>query len=70
MWLCSAVTAIPLTRSARKTGFTSLAIRTKSPVVAALVAPVGWMLIAVATPMAGGISRLSTLTGAPRATLI
>src|SRR5437899_12954619 len=65
MWLCNAVTWMPLARSARRTGFTSLAIKTKSPVVAAPVAPVGWILIAVATPIAGGTSRLSTLTGPP-----
>src|SRR5438445_2575987 len=70
MWLCNAVTWMPLARSARRTGFTSLAIKTKSPVVAAPVAPVGWILIAVATPIAGGTSRLSTLTGPPRGTPI
>ncbi len=41
MWLCSAVTSIPLSRNAFITGATSLATSTKSPVIAAFPPPVG-----------------------------
>src|SRR5262249_22404029 len=41
MWLCSAVTAMPLLRSVLITGLTSAPIRTKSPVMAAFPPPVG-----------------------------
>src|SRR6266849_2579819 len=64
------VTVIPLARSARRTGLTSLAIRTKSPVAAAVLPPVAWMLMAVATPIAGGTSTLSSVTAPARGTLI
>ena len=39
-------------RSARMTGFTSSAVSTKSPVIAALPPPVGWKLMAVGRPSA------------------
>src|SRR5437879_5779232 len=42
MWLWTAVTSIPCSRRARSTGFTSAARSTKSPVIAAFPAPVGW----------------------------
>src|SRR2546422_7263128 len=51
MWLWSAVMAMPLSRRARITGFTSFPTMTKSPVIAALPPPVGWKLIAVARPL-------------------
>src|SRR5438105_7009299 len=41
MWLCSAVTSMPLSRKVLRTAFTSFAISTKSPVIAALPPPVG-----------------------------
>src|SRR6516165_8255437 len=41
MWLWIAVTSIPWSRSALRTGFTSFAISTKSPVIAALPPPLG-----------------------------
>jgi hypothetical protein len=41
MWLCTAVTSIPFDCRALMTGFTSSAVSTKSPVVAALLDPVG-----------------------------
>src|SRR5262249_8401110 len=41
MWLCSAVTAIPFCRRFLMTGLTSFPVMTKSPVIAALPAPVG-----------------------------
>jgi hypothetical protein len=56
MWLCIASTSMPCVRRARSTGLTSVASRTKSPEIAALPWPVGWKLIAVAVPMAGGTS--------------
>ena len=51
------------------TGLTSLAINTKSPVVAAFPAPMLWKLMAVATPIAGGISTLSTVMAPSRGML-
>jgi hypothetical protein len=51
MWLCSAVTSIPLLLNVLITGLTSSAVRTKSPVIAALPPPVGWKPMASATPM-------------------
>ena len=60
--------AIPLSRRARITGLTSLAIRTKSPVIAALPPLVGWKLIAVASPMDGGTSTPSAVTCSARGT--
>src|SRR5215510_15028369 len=54
MWLWMAVTSMPFVRSALITGFTSSATSTKSPVIAALPPPVGWKLIAVATPVGPG----------------
>src|SRR5712691_2148278 len=47
---------MPCARNVRATGLTSPAINTKSPVMAALPLPVGWKLIAVATPIAGSNS--------------
>ena len=41
IWLCRAVTAIPLARKVAMTGFTSLPSKTKSPVIAARATPVG-----------------------------
>src|SRR5260370_26135023 len=41
MWLCNAVTSMPLSRNAFMTGATSLVVSTKSPVIAALPPPVG-----------------------------
>src|SRR5205085_1878012 len=61
-WLCSAVTSMPLSLSALMSGLTSLAISTKSPVTAALPPPVGWKLMAVARPIAGGTSIPLSLT--------
>jgi hypothetical protein len=48
MWLWMAVTSIPFRRSARRSGFTSPAVSTKSPVMAALPPPVAWKLMAMA----------------------
>ncbi len=59
---------MPLSRNARITGFTSFPIRTKSPVIAALPAPVGWKLIAVATPMDGGTATPSVVIFSARGT--
>jgi hypothetical protein len=44
MWLWIAVTSMPLDRKALITGFTSSAVSTKSPVMAALPPPVGCRL--------------------------
>jgi len=60
--------AMPWSRRARITGLTSLAINTKSPVIAALPAPVGWKLIAVARPMDGGTSTPSAVICSARGT--
>src|SRR5438477_368572 len=51
---------MPLSLSALITGMTSLASRTKSPVIAALLPPVGWKLMAWATPIEGGIKAAIT----------
>src|SRR5262245_15809240 len=51
MWLCTAVTSMPCSRRALITGLTSSPVSTKSPVMAALPPPVGWKLIAVASPI-------------------
>src|SRR5207237_10885098 len=51
---------------ALSTGFTSLAISTKSPVIAALPPPVGWKLIALAEPIGGGTSIPLSLIGSAR----
>jgi hypothetical protein len=40
--------------SAWITGLTSTAVNTKSPVVTAVPSVIGWMLMPVATPIAGG----------------
>jgi hypothetical protein len=69
MWLCSAVTSMPFSRSARITGLTSPASSTKSPLIAALPPPVGWKLIAVAVPMAGGTSMPPSMTCSARGML-
>ncbi len=58
---------MPFFLNARITGFTSLPRSTKSPVIAALPPPVGWKLMAVATPIDGGsewpISMIVSLRG-------
>jgi hypothetical protein len=41
---------MPFSRKVRSTGLTSFSVRTKSPVIAALPPPVGWKLMAMATP--------------------
>ena len=41
MWLCNAVISMPFACIALMTGFTSVEISTKSPVIAALPPPVG-----------------------------
>src|SRR6185312_15735131 len=61
MWLWIAVTSMPLSRSALATGFTSLAVSTKSPVIAALPPPVGWKLMPIAEPIGGGTAMPSSL---------
>ena len=53
-----AVTAMLFSRRARRRGFTSGAVTTKSPVITALPPPVGWKLITMAVPIAGGTGRL------------
>src|SRR5262249_9905764 len=70
MWLCTAVTSMPFVRSALITGFTSSAVRTKSPVMAALPPPVGWKLMPVASPIgpAGAICMPFSLTASRRGT--
>jgi hypothetical protein len=40
--------------------------RSASPVIAALAPPVGWKLIAMAVPMAGGIGMPSSVIGSSR----
>src|SRR6266699_1869102 len=59
---------MPLSRRARITGFTSPPFKTKSPVIAALPPPVGWKLIAVASPMDGGTSTPSAVIVSARGT--
>ena len=58
MWLCSAVTSMPLPRSALITGLTSSPVSTKSPVIAALPPPVGWKPIAVGDAHRAGRRKL------------
>ena len=60
--------AMPLSRRARITGFTSFPIKTKSPVIAVLPPPVGWKLIAVAKPMDVGTSIPSAVIFSARGT--
>ena len=69
MWLCTAVTSMPLSRNAFSTGFTSFATSTKSPVIAALPPPVGWKLMAIAEPIASGTSIPPSLIGSARGML-
>src|SRR5258705_184983 len=61
---------MPFARNALITGFTSSLVRTKSPVMAALPPPVGWKLIAVATPIGptGAIAIPPSMTGSRRGT--
>lgn len=47
-------------------GCTSLSSATKSPVIAALPSPVGWKLIPIAVPIAGGACPSEHATGAFR----
>src|SRR6266436_2218239 len=54
IWLCKAVTSMPLSRKVFKTGLTSFAVSTKSPVIAALPEPVGWKLMTIPEPAAIG----------------
>src|SRR5215472_9009342 len=70
MWLCTAVTSMPLDRKVLMTGFTSSPVRTKSPVMAALPPPVGWKPIAVASPSGptGAICMPFSLIGSRRGT--
>jgi len=60
---------MPFARSDLSTGFTSLPSSTKSPVTAALPAPVGWKLIAIAVPIAGGTNMPSSRIVSMRGTL-
>ena len=68
IWLCSAVTSMPWLRSARITGFTSLATNMKSPVIAALPPPSGWKLMASAPPIGPGTAIPIAITGSARGT--
>ena len=52
-WLWIAVTSIPFWSKVWATGFTSLSISTKSPVIAAFPSATGWKFRTVVTPMAG-----------------
>ena len=63
------VTSMPLARSALITGFTSSAISTKSPVIAALPPPVGWKLMAIAEPIASGTNMPWSFGVSDRGTL-
>ena len=60
---------MPLPLSALITGFTSSAVSTKSPVIAALPPPVGWKLMAMAEPMASGTSMPWSFGVSARGTL-
>src|SRR5712691_10889336 len=65
LWLWIAVTSMPCWSSVRATALTSLSIKTKSPVIAALPSAVGWKFMTVVTPMAGSnCTPISVITSA------
>ena len=60
---------MPFVRSSLMTGLTSLPTITKSPVIAAFPPPVGWKLIAVLVPSAGGTAMPCALICSARGML-